>query len=130
MPVASRFARKLPSNSPTVGKFCTPEKPISLSCLRKTGISRKGSVPQTPASTGVFFTTGKHLAGHLDDDAVGVAVGHQAGERAAPGHAVAPGVVDDDEVGAARLGALGGDAGAGAAADDGLTCRRLGAKRF
>jgi len=44
--------------SPTVGKFCTPEKPISFSCLRNTGMRRKGSVPQTPASTGVFLTTG------------------------------------------------------------------------
>ena len=44
--------------SPTVGKFCTPEKPISFSCLRKTGSRRKGSVPHTPASTGVSCTTG------------------------------------------------------------------------
>ena len=30
MPVSSRFARKVPSISPTVGKFCTPAKPASL----------------------------------------------------------------------------------------------------
>ena len=30
MPVSSRPTRRLPSNSPTVGKFCTPLKPASL----------------------------------------------------------------------------------------------------
>ncbi len=44
--------------SPTVGKFCTPLNPIRRSSSRKTGISRNGSVPQTPASTGVSRTTG------------------------------------------------------------------------
>ena len=29
MPVSSRFARKVPSISPTVGKFCTPVNPAS-----------------------------------------------------------------------------------------------------
>src|SRR5207302_7885998 len=60
----------------------------------------------------------QHVAGHLDDDLVGVAVGHHAAQAAAAGHAEAARVVDDDEVDAARLGALGADAGAGAAADD------------
>src|SRR5581483_1263501 len=41
-----------------------------------------------------------------------------AGGRAAAGHAVAAGIVDDDEVDAARLLALGRQPGAGAAADD------------
>ena len=41
-----------------MGKFWTPEKPIRFSSSRKTGISRNGSVPQTPASTGVSRTTG------------------------------------------------------------------------
>ena len=59
MPVSSRFWRKVPSKRPTVGKFWTPEKPITFSCLRKTGIRRNGSVPQTPASTGVSETTGR-----------------------------------------------------------------------
>ncbi len=54
--------RWLPSIRPTVGKFWTPEKPIRLSSSRKTGISRNGSVPQTPASTGVSFTTGSTSA--------------------------------------------------------------------
>ena len=58
MPVSSRLARKVPSKSPTVGKFWTPEKPRSRSWRRKTGMSRNGSVPQTPARTGVSRTTG------------------------------------------------------------------------
>ena len=61
---------------------------------------------------------GQHLGGHLHDDAVGVPVGHETGQRAAARHAVSTGVVDDDEVRPAGLGALGGDACPGAAADD------------
>ena len=62
----------------------------------------------------------QHLAAHLDHDLVGVAVGQQAGERAAAGHAVAAGIVDHDQVDPARLLAAGGEPGAGAAADDRL----------
>ncbi len=58
MPVSSRFWRKVPSISPTVGKFCTPAKPMALSSARKWSVSMKGSVPLTPAMTGVRFTTG------------------------------------------------------------------------
>ena len=79
---------------------------------------RNGSVPQTPASTGVSLTIGQHLAGHLHDDGVGVAVGQQAGQRAAARHSVAAGVVDDDEVGSAGFGTLRREAGAGPGADD------------
>ena len=71
-------------------------------------MSRNGSVPLTPASTGVFVTTGQHFAGHLHHDRVGVAVGHHAGKRAAAGHAVAAGIVDDDQVDAAGFLAFGG----------------------
>ena len=70
----------------------------------------------------------QHLAGHFHDDRVGVAVGQQPGQGAAPGHAIAPGVVDDDEVNAAGLDELGGDAGAGAGADDGPARGDLGAQ--
>ena len=48
----------MPSIRPTVGKFCTPEKPMRISSSTKTSISRNGSVPQTPASTGTSRTTG------------------------------------------------------------------------
>ena len=41
-----------------MGKFCTPEKPIRCSSSRKTFMRRNGSVPQTPASTGVSRTIG------------------------------------------------------------------------
>ena len=85
---------------------------------------RNGSVPQTPASTGVSRTTGSTSRGHVDDDRVGVAVGQQPGERAAAGHAVAAGVVDDDQVDAAGLGALGREARARAGADDRLAAPR------
>jgi hypothetical protein len=58
IPVSSRFCLNTPSMSPTVGKFCTPAKPIAASSSRKRGISRNGSVPHTPASTGTSRTTG------------------------------------------------------------------------
>src|SRR3984893_8172475 len=60
------------------------------------------------------------LAGHVHHDVVGVAVGHEAGAGPAAGHAVPARVVDHDQVDAARLLALGGEAGARAAADDRL----------
>ena len=66
-----------------------------------------GRCRRRPASTGVSRTTGSTSRAHLHHDRVGVAVGHQAGQRAAAGHPVAAGVVDDDQVGAAGLGALG-----------------------
>ena len=72
----------------------------------------------------------QHLARHLDHDRVGVAIGQQAGERAAAGHAIAAGIVDDDEIDAAGLLAFGGKARARAAADDRLAARVHGAKSF
>ena len=44
---------------------------------------RNGSVPQTPARTGVSLDDRQHFPGHVHDDGVGVAVGQQAGEAAA-----------------------------------------------
>ena len=70
----------------------------------------------------------QHLARHLDHDVVGVAVGHQSGERAAARHAIAAGIVDHDEVEPARLLALGGEPGPGPAADDRLAARDHGAE--
>ena len=87
---------------------------------------RNGSVPQTPARTGVLLHDRQHFAGHVDDDLVGVAIGHHAAEAAAARHAKPARVVDDDEIDAAGLGALGADAGAGAAADDRLARREPG----
>ena len=45
--------------SPTVGKLFTPEKPASAASERKRRITRVGSVPLTPAITGVRPTTGR-----------------------------------------------------------------------
>ena len=61
---------------------------------------------------------GQDLAGHLHDDRVGVAVGHQPGQAPPAGHPEPARVVDDDQVDPARLGALGAQARPGAAADD------------
>src|SRR5581483_2245677 len=62
----------------------------------------------------------QHLCRHLHHDGVGIAVSHEAGERAASGHAIAAGIVDDDKVHAAVLFAFGRQPRAGAAADDRL----------
>ena len=79
---------------------------------------RIGSVPHTPARTGVRLTTGSTSVGHLHHDRVGVAEGHQPGQRPVPGHAEPSGVVDHDQVDAAGFFELGGDARARPAADD------------
>src|SRR5688572_27509266 len=70
----------------------------------------------------------QYLARHVEHDLVRVAVGHQTGERAAAGHAVAAGAVDHDEIDAAGLLALGGKARARAAADDRLAAAHLRVK--
>ena len=114
--------------SPTVGKFWTPSKPISLSWRRKTRHQPERVGAVDAGQDRHVLDDRQHLGGHLDDDRVGVAVGEQPGERAAAGHPVAAGVVDDDQVGAAGLGHLGRDAGAGAAADDRLAGVDLGAE--
>ena len=68
----------------------------------------------------------QHLARHLDHDGIGVAVGEQAGERAAARHAITAGIIDDDKVDAARLLAFRREADARAAADNRLATRRHG----
>ena len=105
---------------PTVGKFCTPGEAHRLELVEEHvhQAERVGAVDAGKHRR--VLDHGQHLGRHLDHDLVGVAVGQQPRERAAAGHAVAPGVVDHDEVDAAGLLALGGQAGAGAAADDGL----------
>ena len=61
---------------------------------------------------------GKHFGSHFDHDGVGVPIRHQARQRTPAGHAVAPGVVDDDQIGAAGLRKLCRDSRSGAAADN------------
>ncbi len=125
MPVSSNAWRMSPSNRPTVGKFCTPAKPSVRSSSRNSRGMMNGSVPLTPASTGVLLDHRQDLVGHLLDDLVGVAVSEQAGGAAAAGHPVAARVVDDQQVDAPRLLADRREAGAGAAADDRLAAGDL-----
>ncbi|MET4839326.1 hypothetical protein ABIF44_008733 [Bradyrhizobium japonicum] len=83
-------------------------------------MSRNGSVPIYASKHRRPGHDGQHFAGHLQHDGVGVAISHQSCKRAAAGHAIAAGIVDDDEIDATGFLALGRQAGAGAAADDGL----------
>ena len=108
---------------PTVGKFCTPEKPSALIWSRKTSMSAERVGAVDAGEHRRALDDRQHLARHLDDDRVGVAIGQQPGERASAGHAVAAGIVDDDEVDAARFLAFGREARARAAADDRLAAR-------
>ncbi len=64
---------------------------------------------------------GQYFARHLQDDGIGVAVGHEAGQGSSPGHTVAARIVNDDEVGACGFGALGGDSSSRAGAQDGCS---------
>ena len=70
----------------------------------------------------------KNLPCHLHDDLVGVAVGEQSGRRAPSCHPIAAGVVDDDQIDAARFLAFGRKPGSGPAADNGNTLFDHGAK--
>ena len=123
MPVSSRFARKTPSIRPTVGKFCTPGEADPPPARRGTrhepervgaadagqhgGVAGRPAAPRGPSRRRSRWRRRRE----------------EPGQRAAPRHPVATGVVDDDEVAAAGLGALGRQAGAGPGADD-RRCRR------
>ncbi len=125
MPVSSSPARIVPSISPTVGKFWTPLKPMRLQLVEEDGHQAERVGAADAGEHRRLAHDGQHLARHVDDDRVRVAVGHHPGQRAAAAHAVAARVVDDDEVGAARLGALRREARAGAGADDRVARREL-----
>ena len=83
MSVSSRFWRNLPSIRPTVGKFCTPEKPAlhiaqeEFHDAERIGAAHAGQY-------GRVLDDGEHFAGHVHDDLVGVAVGHHAGSEPRP----------------------------------------------
>ena len=104
-----------------------PEKPDLLELLQEHRHEAERVGAAHPRQDRRVRYDRKHLGGHLHDDAVGVTVGHEAGQRAAARHAVSTGVVDDDEVRATSLGALGGYARPGAAADDRPACGHFGA---
>ena len=61
----------------------------------------------------------QHFPRHVSHDLVSIGVSKHTSERASPRHSVATGIVDDDEVDAARLLAFGGKARSRATADNG-----------
>ena len=89
------------------GSSARPRSPASSTWRRKTSISRNGSVPHTPASTGVSRTIGSTSWPISSTIALASPYGIRPASEPRPGHPVAAGVVDDDQVGAAGLGALG-----------------------
>jgi len=71
-----------------------------------------------PRQNGGVWCHGDHLRGHVHDDFIGVAVCQKPGKRTTPRHPVAAGIVDDDQVDAARFLAFRGQPCARAAPDD------------
>ena len=76
------------------------------------------------------FHDREDLVGHLLDDLIGIPVREEARRTSPAGHAVAARVVDDEQIDAARLFALRGEARACAAADDRFAARDLLAESF
>src|SRR5690606_36766174 len=68
--------------------------------------------------------------GHLDDNFVGIAVGHQTSKRAAASHAKSPGIVDHDQVDPTRLLALSTNARTSSATYDRPSSGNLLSKSF
>ena len=124
MPVSSRLTRKTPSIRPTVGKVLDAGEPHLLELAEKQVADHERIGGADAGEHRSVAHRRQDLVGHLLDDRVGVAIRHQAGERAAPGHAEPARVVDDDQIDAAGLLALGADARAGAAADESADPRR------
>ena len=56
IPVTSSIYRYTSSIQPTAGNFFAPSHAISLSCLRKTGVSRNGKVRPHPDTTLISCT--------------------------------------------------------------------------
>src|SRR5579875_390094 len=71
---------------------------------------------------------GQDLTSHIDDNRVRIAIRHHPGKRAAAGHAKSSGVVGDDQICTAELGALGRQARARADPDKKMTARHGGYK--
>jgi hypothetical protein len=74
--------------------------------------------------------SGEHLASHVDDHLVGVAVSHETGKRAPACHAITTRVIDNDEVYAAGFLPFSGYASTGAASDYWFTRSDLCPKAF
>ena len=120
MPVSSRFCRNVAVEEADGGEVLDAGEADPLQLLEEDGHQPERVGAADAREHRRLAHDRQHLAGHVDDDRVRVAVGQQPGERAAARHPVAAGVVDDDQVAAARLGALGGQARARAGADDRL----------
>ncbi len=101
-----------------------------LELLEEDGEETKRVSAIDPGQHRGVFDHRQNLSGHFYHDGIGVAVGHQPGQRTPPGHAVAARVVDDDHIGPTGLGHLGRNTGAGATADDGLLGGHLGLQSF
>lgn len=84
MPVSSRLARKVPSIRPTVGKFWMPEAERDQPVQELVGDHERVGAVHAREHRRVLDHR-QHLARHLADDLVGIAVGHQPRERSAPG---------------------------------------------
>ena len=97
----------MPSIRPTVGEVLHPGEAQHLQLIEEDVHVAEGIGAVDAGEHGRPSYDREHLAGHLQHDRVGVAIGHQPGERTAAGHAVAAGIVDHDQVDAAGFLAFG-----------------------
>uniref|UniRef100_A0A1Y1KK35 Uncharacterized protein n=1 Tax=Photinus pyralis TaxID=7054 RepID=A0A1Y1KK35_PHOPY len=98
MPVSSRLARNWPSMSPTVGKFWTPEKPMSCNCFKKKGHVSQRVCTTNTGDDGGRFDNWEHFIGHVKDDVVCIPVRHEAGQGPPAGHSETAAIVYNDQV--------------------------------
>ena len=117
MPVSSRLARE-EAVTQSHGREVLHPGESGVAHLLEEHFHQPGRVgaAHTGQNRGVL-NDGQNLAGHLHYDGIGVAVGHAACKRAAPVHAEAAGVVNDQQVDAAGFLALGADTIACASSD-------------
>ncbi len=111
-------------------KILHPGKAQRLQVIKQMIHDRKGIRAVHPRQHRRMPHDGQHLARHFLHNVIGIAIGQQPRQRAPPRHAVAPGIIDDDEVNPARLLAFGRKPRARPAADNGLALGNHAAEFF
>ena len=88
------------------GEILDACKPQVAQFPQKMIAQHKGIRPIHPGQHGRVRHSGEDFTRHFFHDLVGIAIRQHAGQGPAPGHAIPPGIVDHDQVDAARFLAL------------------------